>query len=216
MASLLKKLATHKSSGAATTAVYQVPSGKVGKVNVSVVNNSGTTANVILFVSPTSTPAADYTIQVDTLTVSNTGYERTGLILKPTEWLCYKTDQAGINIVVTGIEEDSLGDCVSTSTLITTNTDTTIYSNAAGKEGAFNITLSLAEGTSSDSVTVELYVTTTNVAGGHLLQKDTLRMSSITGYERGGLCISTTDKLIVRTTGISGQLAARVEGFPRG
>ncbi len=216
MATVLGRLASHKSTGAVTQAVYQVPSGKVGKVNVTVINNSGTTANVILFISPTSTPAADYVIQHDTISISTIGYERIGLIMKPTEWLCYKTDVAGVNVTVNGIEEDSASDCISIPTLITTNTDTTIFPNSAAKATTVNLTCSIPEGSASDSVSVEMYVTTTNVAGGYIIQKETLRRNGTTGFSREGLALSSTDKLIIRTSSIVGQLAVRVDGFTRG
>jgi len=216
MATVLGRLASHKSAGAVTQAVYQVPSGKVGKVNVTVVNNSGTTATVLLYISPTSTPAADYVIQHDTISISTIGYERIGLIMKPTEWLCYKTDVAGVNVVVNGIEEDSAGDCISSSTLITTNTDTTVFPNSAAKATTVDVTCSIPEGSAADLVSLEMYVTTTNVAGGFLIQKETLRRNGTTGFTREGLALSSTDKLIIRTSSIVGQLAVRVDGFTRG
>lgn len=207
------RLASHKSSGASTTSVYQVPVGKVFKGNVSVVNNSGTTSAVYLYISPTSTPANDYVIQKDNLTVSNNGYERRALVAKAGECICYKTDQAGINVSVYGILEDSVADDFSVTNLISTNTDTTIYANASVKFSSVNVSISLTEGSTSDLVTVELYVTATDVASGFLLQKETLRATSTTGFERGGLALDDGDKLIVRTTGISGTVATRVSGF---
>lgn len=207
------RLASHKSTGAVTQSVYQVPVGKRALVNVSVLNNSGTTAKVYLYISPTATPANDHLIQHDNLTTTTKGYERSGLVLKAGECLCYKTDQAGVNVVVSGEEEDSTSDDFSVTTLITTNTDTTIYPNAGAKTSAVNISVCIPEGSASDLVNVELYVTTTNVAGGFLIQKETLRATGITGFEKHGQVISATDKLILRTTGISGQLSTRVQGF---
>lgn len=210
------RLASHKSTGAVTQSVYQVPVGKVFIGNVSVVNNSGTTASVYLYVSPTSTPANDYVVQKDSLTTTNSGYERRAIVAKAGECICYKTDQAGINVVVYGEVEDTASDDFSVTSLITTNTDTTVYPNAGAKDSSVNVSVSITEGTTADIATVELYVTTTNVAGGYLIQKETIRATSTTGFERSGLAISAADKLIIRTTGIVGSVAVRVSGFTEG
>lgn len=210
------RLGQHKSSGSGTYSVYEVPAGKVFKGNVSVVNNAGTTAKVYLYISPTSTPANDYMIQNDSITVSVSGYERTALVAKAGEWICYKTDQAGVNVVLYGELENTSSDDFSSTSLITTNTDTTVYPNVSAKAGVFNVSVSVTEGATSDLCTVELYSTTTNVAGGYLLQKETIRGAGTTGFERSGLALTTSDKLIIRTTGISGQIAVRVHGYTEG
>ena len=207
------RLASHTSGSAGTYAVYEVPTGKVFKGNVSVVDSGTVNTEIHLYVSPTSTPANDYVIQKDTLTPTNSGYERTALILKAGEWVCYQTDSATTQVVVYGILEDSVGDDFSGSALISTNTDTTIYANGSAKDTSLNISISLTDGAVTDTAVVELYVTTTNVAGGYLIQKETLRVSSTTGFERAGLAISAADKLIIRTTLISGTVAVRVNGF---
>lgn len=207
------RLASHKAVAAGTHFVYQVPIGKVFKGNISVVNNSGANSAIYLYISPTPTPANDYVIQKDILSVNNNGYERRALVAKAGECICYKTEQPDVNVVVYGILDDTLSEDFSTTVLITSNTDTTAYSNPSAKPSSVNVSVSLTEGDNFDTAVVELYVTTSDVAGGFLLQKETLRAMGTTGFERGGLALSSTDKLIVRTTELSGGISVRVSGY---
>jgi len=210
------RLGAHISSSASTTSVYNVPTGKTAEVNVTVYNNSGLVNKVSLFRSPTGTPSATHTVQLDTIGITE-GYERTAFIMKAGEHLCYKTDQAGTNVVVTGVEYDSLANEIHNQVLISTNTETTVFNNTAVKAGTVNISISLADGSAvSDTATVALYTSTSNATSGYILHKKVLTTTDISGFEKTGFAISTTDKIIVVTTGLVGQVAVTVSGYSKG
>lgn len=210
------RLGAHISSGAGTTSVYEVPTGKTAEVNVTVYNNSGLVNKVSLFRSPTGTPSATHTVQLDTIGITE-GYERTAFVMKAGEHLCYTTDRSGTHVVVTGVEYDTLSNEINTQTLITTNTEAVVYNNTAVKAGTVNISISLADGSAvSDTATVALYTTTSNAAGGYTLHKQLLTTTDISGFEKTGFAISTTDKIIVVTTGLVGQVAVTVSGYTKG
>jgi len=211
------RLGASVSSGTSTTNVYEVPSGKTAEVNVNVYNGagSGAIAKVTLFRSPTSTASATHTIQLDTV-ASNSGYERTALVLGAGEWISYKTDQIGVVVTVNGVEYTSNSNEIKQQELITTNTETVIYTNASGKAGTVNISVSLVDGSAlGDSAACSLYISSTNAAGGYQLHKYTITGSGVTGFEKTGLPISATDKVILVTTGIVGQVATTVQGYSK-
>lgn len=207
-------LGHHKSTTAGTYTVYTVPVGKRARVTVNVINDSGTTNNVVLYVAPTGTPTYDHTIQLDKLTVTKNGYRRPAVILKAGEVVCYKTDQADTHVVVMGIEEDASTE-ITEYQLITTNAETVLHANTGAKAGTFNVVVTLTEGATTDSCVCKLYVTTTNAAGGYLIQSETLRATSVNGFESVGIALSTTDKLVLVTSGISGKIATRNHGFEK-
>lgn len=210
------RLGAHTSSGSGTYTVYTVPAGKTAEVNITVYNNSGLINKVSLFRSPTGTPSATHTVQLDTISIAE-GYERTAFVMKAGEYLCYKTDQAGTNVVVTGLEYATLSNEINSQSLITTNTETVVFSNAAAKAGTVNISVSLADGAAvTDTATVALYTSTSNATSGYILHKKVLTTTDISGFEKTGFAISTTDKIIVVTTGLIGQVAVTVSGYSRG
>lgn len=210
------RLGAHISGSAGTYAVYTVPSGKTAEVNVTVYNDSGLVNKVSLFRAPTGTPSATHTVQLDTLELMG-GYERTAFVMEAGEYLCYKTDQIGTHVVVTGVEYTSTSNEIKDQTLITTNTETVVYSNAVAKAGTVNISISLADGSAaSDTATVALYTSTSNAASGYILHKKTLTTTDISGFEKTGFAISTTDKIIIVTTGLVGQVAVTVSGYTKG
>jgi hypothetical protein len=209
------RLGSHTSSGAVTQVLYEVPSGKSAEVNVNVYNNSGGVAKVTLFRAPTGTPSATHTIQVDSVPLGES-YQRTALVLFAGENLCYKTDVAGVSVVVSGVDYTSNANVVKQQDLITTNTETVIYTNGGAKDTSCNVTVSLGDGAAvSDTVTCTLYVSTTNAAGGFPICKNILIGSGVTGIEYSGLYVSSTDKIILVTTGIVGQVATTVSGYLR-
>jgi hypothetical protein len=67
----------------------------------------------------------------------------------------------------------------------------------------------------SDTATCKVYISTSNAAGGFPMHKLTLLASGTTGFEKTGCPISTTDKIIVVTTGIVGQVATTVWGYSK-
>jgi len=210
------RLGAHISSGAGVNDVYTVPSGKTAEVSINVFNNTGTVNNVTLFRSPAGTPSATHTIQLDKITL-NSGYERTALVLKAGEVISYRTDGSGTNVVVSGVEYNSNLNEIREQTLITTNTETVIYANTIAKAGTVNISVSLVDGSSpADTVTCKLYVSSSNAAGGYQIHYATLNGNGTTGFERTALPISSTDKIILVTTGIVGQVATTISGYTKG
>jgi len=209
------RLGAHISSGAGTYTVYTVPVGKTAELNINVFNNSGAVNKVTLFRSPTGTPSATHTIQLDSIDLDS-GYERTAIVLSAGEYICYTTDRAGTNVLVSGVEYDSLSNEIIQQELITTNTETVIYSNSGADAGTVNITVSLADGSAiSDTVTCTLYVSATNAASGYRLNKEMLTVSGVSGFEKTGFTIASTDKIILVTTGIVGEVATTVSGYSK-
>lgn len=210
------RLGAHISSGAGTYNVYTVPTGKTAEVNVNVFNNSGSLNAVTLFRSPTGTPSATHTIQLDNIALDS-GYERTAIVLGAGEYISYKTDKAGTQVVISGVEYGSASNEIKQQELITTNTETVIYSNSGTKAGTVNISVSLMDGSAiADTVTCTLYVSATDAASGYKLNKEILTATGVTGFEKTGLPIATTDKIILVTTGIVGQVATTVSGYTKG
>lgn len=209
------RLGSHTSSGAVTYDLYTVGAGKSAEVNVNVYNNSGGVAKVTLFRAPTGTPSATHTIQVDSIPLGES-YQRTALVLFAGEHLLYKTDVAGVTVVVSGVDYTTNSNVVNQQELVTTNTETTIYINSGAKDSACNVTVSLVDGSAvSDTATCTLYVSTTNAAGGFPLSKSILIGSGVTGIEYSGLYVSSTDKIILVTTGLVGQVATTVSGYTK-
>ena len=203
------------STAATTYNVYQVPVNTTAEVNVTVYNGSGAVNKVSLFRSPTTTPTAIHTIQFDKIAV-DAGYERTALILQAGDVISFKTDQIGTSVVVSGIEYTSNSNEILQQTLITTNTETVIYSNSGAKAGTVNICVTMADGSAlTDTATCKVYVSSSNAAGGYPILKYTISGSSNSGFEKTGQPIATTDKVILVTTGLVGSIATRVAGYTR-
>ena len=209
------KLGASTSSGAGTAIAYVVPTGKTAELNITVYNGGIGQAKVTLFLSPTGTPSATHTVQLEVMQV-DASFERTAIIL-PAGWnVCYKTDIAGVTVVVNGAEYTSKTNEILTQSLITTNTETVVYNNAAAKAGTVNISVSLVDGSAvSDTVTCKVYTSTSNAAGGYPMHKLTLIGSGTSGFEKTGFNISTTDKIIIVTTGIVGQVASSIWGYSK-
>jgi len=209
------KLGANTSSGSGTIILYTTPAAKTTEANITVYNGGAGQAKVTLFRSPIGSPSATHTIQLEELAV-NASFERTAVVLSAGENICYKTDIAGVTVVVSGVEYNSLTNEVVQQQLITTNTETVIYSNTGAKAGTVNVSVSLVDGSLvGDTATCILYISTTNAAGGHPLHKITLTSSGISGFEKTGFPISTTDKIIMVTTGIIGQVATTVSGYSK-
>ena len=209
------RLGTHKSTGTGTAVVYTVPSGKTAEVSVVVANTSAGVNNVTLYRSPTGTPSATHTIQLDSVPI-NGGYERSALILSAGERICYTTDQIGTHVTVMGVEYSSKSNEIKQQELITTNTETVIYSNTASVDSVVNVSISLQHGSgASDLATCELYVSATDAASGVKVHKFPLTTAGVTGFEKTALFISSTDKVILVTTSLVGGVASTVQGYKR-
>lgn len=209
------RLGANTSSGSGTITLYTTPVGKTTEASITVYNGGSGQAKVTLFRSPTGSPLATHTIQLEVLDV-NASFERTAVILAEGENICYKTDVAGVTAVVNGVEYSSLTNEVLQQELITTNTETVIYSNAGAKAGTINISVSLVDGSLvGDTATCSIYTSTTNAAGGYPMHKLTLINNGTSGFEKTGFPISTTDKVIMITTGIIGRVATTVSGYSK-
>ena len=209
-------LATHKSNTSGTFNVYTVPTGKTTEATVSVVNHSGVSATVVLYVSPTNSPTDIHTIQVDTLNTANYGYERVPLILKAGEVVSYSTTTSGVDVIVSGIEYASASNEIKVQQLITTNTETVIYDNSVAKAGTVNVCVSIVSNLIADECFVEMYVSTSDATNGYKILQQKLQRTGVTGIEKAGLPISSTDKIILVTTNIVGSVATRVAGYTKG
>ncbi len=208
-------LGAHKSSAAGTYNVYTCPANKVAEVNVSVYNDSGTTNKVVLYRGTNASPVASETIQYNSI-IPTSGYERTAIVLSENEILSYSTDQIGTHVVVHGMQYDKGSNEVVQRSLISSNTETTVYTNGSSKAGTVNCSVCMVgTSASSDTATVALYLTTSNAASGYLLYKQTLLTSANTGFDKSGIAIGTNDKLVVVTTGVVGSVAVCVSGYSK-
>lgn len=209
------KLGASTSSGAGTVVAYVVPTGKTAELNITVYNGGVGQAKVTLFLSPTGTPSATHTIQLEVMQV-DASFERTAIVL-PAGWnVCYKTDIAGVSVVVNGTEYTSKSNEILSQSLITTNAETVVYDNTPAKAGTVNISVSMVDGSAiSDSATCKIYTSTSNAAGGYPMHKVSIAGNGISGFEKTGFNISTTDKIIIVTTGIVGQVANSIWGYSK-
>lgn len=200
-------------AGAGVYNVYEVPVGKTAEVNINVLNNAAVPAKVTLFRSPTGTPSATHTIQLDTLDASES-YQRTALVLKAGEFISYRTDVNGVSVVVSGNEYTSLANEIVTQTLIMANGNTVVYDNTVAKDSTVNISVCLVDGSAvSDTSTVLFSTTTPTVCP---MYKTVLSTTGDTGFEYTGLPISAANKLRITCGGLVGQVAVTVSGYTRG
>jgi hypothetical protein len=209
-------LAAHKSNTSGTFNVYTVPASTTTEATVSVVNHSGVSATVVLYVSPTNSPTDIHTIQVDTLNTANYGYERVPLILKAGEVVSYSTTTSGVDVVVSGVEYVSASNEIKVQQLITTNTETVIYDNSVAKAGTVNICASIISNLIADECFIEMYVSASDATNGYKILQQKLQRTGVTGIEKAGLPISSTDKIILVTTNIVGSVSTRVAGYTKG
>lgn len=204
-------LGFHTSTGSGTNIVYTVPTGKKAEVSVSVFNKDNSSKTITLFIAKADSPLSSEIIHLETLTSVSNGFERTGLILDQGDRVIYTTTSSNTAVHVRGIETDTSSSVVSVSpSAITTNTTTEIYQ--ASSDCVINFGLSVTSSGSTDTASVEVYVSKTNVASGVLLHRDLLT-SYFTGFERTAVALSSGDKLLVVTTGIIGSVSSRIHGF---
>jgi hypothetical protein len=209
-------LGSHKSSAAGTYNVYTVPNNKTVEANVIVHNASGAVNKVTLYRSTISSPTAIHTIQIDSLPIDG-GYERTALVLKAGDIISYSTDTIGTHVSVIGGVYDTRSNEISSQMLITSNTETVIYDNTIAKAGTVNICASMGHGSLNvDQATCELYISSTNAAAGAKITKTIISGTGTTGFEKTGLAIGATDKVICVTTNLTGQVATCVSGYTKG
>ncbi len=207
-------LGGHKSTTAGTYNVYEVPTGKVAEVNISLFSDTNATNTVRLYVKPTvaTSPTAVHVVQFERFTNTRSRSERPAVILKAGETVSYYTDNADTHVVVSGIEYDSSSLEFSERTLVTTNTETVLYSVPASKTSVVNCTVTLDGAAGVDTSDIKLYVSNTDAASGYIIQKESLYTSNTSGIERTGLVLTSNQKLILVTSNISGNVISRVHG----
>ena len=204
-------LGLHTSSGSGTNIVYTAPAGKRAEIIISVFNKDLSPKTVTLFIAKADTPLTSEVVQLENLTASYTGFERTGIVLVAGDRVTYTTSASNTSIHVRGIESDVGTNVISTApATISTNTTTTLYT--APSACVVNFGMSLTTSTSTDTANIEVYITTTNVAGGVLFHKDLLT-SFTTGFERTAVSLNAGEKIIAVTTGISGNIASHLHGY---
>lgn len=203
-------LGFHTSSSSGTIVVYTVPTGKRAEVSISVFNKDLLPKTVTLFIAKADTPLTNEVIQLENITSSYTGFERTAIILMAGDRVTYTTTASNTSVQVRGIESDVGSNVISLApAIISTNTTTTLYT--AASNCIVNFGMSITTGTSTDTANIEVYLTETNVAGGVLFHKDLLT-SFTTGFERTAIPLKVGEKIMAVTTGISGNIASRLHG----
>lgn len=209
-------LAANKTVSSGVLNIYTVPTGKVFEGNISVHSATNTTSLTKLTVSPTTTPTDTHIIQVDNLSRVKKGYERTAVVLTAGEVLSVNAGSADTTVAVYGILRDSSNLDFKNQTLIPSSSETKVFEvNDLNTQATCNISISLVGNSSLEKAKVKLYVTTSNVASGYILQEEELDFTNITGFERTGLKISTGYKIFVKTEGQVGNIAVRVHGYKR-
>ena len=208
-------LGTHKSSNLGTYEVYEVPTGKYTKANISVCSETSTFNEVVLYVTSSSTPTAGDIIQLDTLKSSIRGYDRVAIVMKAGEKIFYKTDSEGTNVIVTGFEYDANGEIFSSTETAITDGTYEVYTCDPSQTATVNLTVSLTGTGSTDKSTVDVYISKTDVASGVKLQAENLRRDRNTGFERTGFALSAGDKILVVITNLVGTISMRAAGAVR-
>lgn len=97
-----------QSAPAATTntTVYTVPAGKVGNINVNIVNRSNSSTSIVrLAIAATGTPSNSEYLEYDAQIPANGVLERTGLIATATKNVVVYSNDANISVNVYGYEE---------------------------------------------------------------------------------------------------------------
>lgn len=208
------KLGSHRAITSGIFPVYQCPTGNYTKAVVNVIGELSGEAKIKLFISPTNSPTEVNTIQLESLNSIKKGFTRTGVILKSDEWLSYSTSAEGITVTVSGVEYPTDSKEIGNSQLLSTNTEVILYECPASTVATVNITVTGTGGVSASSATTRLYITTTNASGGSLLMIQDIN-SGETGFEYSGIILSAGQKVVMVTTNIVGNIAARVHGFTR-
>lgn len=91
--------------GTGNTTLYTVPNGYYGVFNVSLTNTSASAVTIKLFLSSSTTPAANEAIEQATTIVANGVFERTGLVLQAGySVVALSSTGAVVNACVYGIE----------------------------------------------------------------------------------------------------------------
>lgn len=208
------KLGSHRAITLGTYPVYQCPTGNYVKAVINVIGEVVGEAKVRLFISPTNSPTATHTIHLDNINSIKKGFTRTGIILKSDEWLSYSTSVEGITVTISGVEYPTDGMEVSSSQLVTTDTETLLYECPTDTVATINATVSGTGEAVTSSVLSKLYITNTNASGGSLLMVQNIN-SGETGFEYSGIILSAGQKLVMVTTNITGNIATKVHGFTR-
>ncbi len=204
-------LGFHTSSGSGTNVVYTVPAGKRAEISISVFNKDLLPKTITLFIAKADTPLTSEVIQLENLIASYTGFERTGIVLTEGDRVTYTTTASNTSVQVRGIESDVGTNVISTSpSIISTNTTTTLYT--AVSACIVNFGMSTTTNSSTDTASIEVYLTESNVAGGVLFHKELLT-SFTTGFERTAIPLKAGEKIIAVTTGISGNIASHLHGY---
>lgn len=204
-------LGKHTSSSAGTYQLYQVPTGKKAEVEVTVVNQDTVTKQVILFISQLSSPLTKDTIHFENLTGVTNGFQRTALVLKAGDRVFYTTTASNTAVSVKGIVTDDDSEVVSDSAnIISSNTITDVFTSTSGS--CVTLTSSLTTGSNSDTGYLEVYVTPSTPVNGVLIYKGTLT-STNSGFELPAVALTSGDKIVIVSTGVSGNIATHIHGF---
>jgi hypothetical protein len=206
--------AANSTLGGGTYNVYQVPTGKIAKVSITVAS-SLIEDNVKIFISPTNTPTDEHVIHSERFDTDVTGVERTAVILLAGEWVSFSSTDEGTSCVVNGIEYDADGFEISDSGLISTNAETVLYTAPSLKQSVVNLTVTLTDNSETDICSTKLYISSGTASTGYLYNNLTLRFAEIVGYERTAIPLKAGDKLILVSDDISGTVSYRLHGYER-
>lgn len=206
--------AINSTAGGGTYNVYECPTGKIAKVSITIATTL-LEDNVKIFISPTSTPTDAHVIHSEKFDTEVTGVERTAVILLAGEFVSFLSEDEGTTCVVNGIEYDSDTFEMSDYGVVTTDTETVLYTTPIDKQAVVNLTVVITNNDSTDTCETRLYISSSNAAGGFLYNNLTLRFGEISGYERTAIPLKAGDKLILVTSEISGSVSYRLHGYER-
>lgn len=210
-------LGYHTATDPGTYLVYTAPSDKYVKCNVSFTSLDISSSDMKLYITSDPSPMDSDIVQVEKIKASRRGFDRGAIILKPEESIFYTTNSSNVACVATGIEYETIGNEVVTSSVgITSPGDYTLFTCGASSTCSINVTVTLNNNSGVDNLNATLYVTKTDIASGVAIQHMQLNMDTLTGVERASLVLSEGDKVILAVGSLVGNASARVHGFERG
>lgn len=208
-------LGSVKTTMAGEYLLYTVPAGKVFEGSVFVCSLSPASTKVVLYITPTTTVVEAGVVQLNTLTPLERFYERKNITLSEGESVQISTDGGDIHATLTGILRDSSGLSFRANALITSNTETAVYTVGSGKTNSVSVTVSLVGAAPLEKSDITIYTSPSNAANGKALKKLKLESDAVTGLQFGGIFLTSGDKIVVVTENIVGKVAVRVDGFER-
>lgn len=102
------RLGAQDLSATTNTTLYTCPASTFAIVNVSICNRNATSVTVRLALASSATPGGSEWLEYGVTIPANSVLERTGLVLKATEYLVVWASTTSVNAVAYGIETSTV------------------------------------------------------------------------------------------------------------